>query len=59
MVRQAHHERYQQLAVRPELVEGLVQRFLGHRVIDSDCWFLSRVTAWLAAFVGHWHTPDQ
>jgi len=28
MVRQAHHERNQQLAVRPELVEGLVQRFL-------------------------------
>jgi hypothetical protein len=27
MVRQAHHER-NQLAVRPELVEGLVQRFL-------------------------------
>jgi len=26
MVRQAHHERNQQLAVRPELVEGLVQR---------------------------------
>jgi hypothetical protein len=28
MVRQAHHERNQTLAVRPELVEGLVQRFL-------------------------------
>ena len=28
MVRQAHHERNQQLAVRPEPVEGLVQRFL-------------------------------
>jgi hypothetical protein len=27
MVRQAHHERNQALAVRPELVEGLVQRF--------------------------------
>jgi len=27
MVRQAHHERNQQLSVRPELVEGLVQRF--------------------------------
>jgi hypothetical protein len=26
MVRQAHHERNQTLAVRPELVEGLVQR---------------------------------
>jgi hypothetical protein len=25
--RRAHHERNQQLAVRPELVEGLVQRF--------------------------------
>jgi outer membrane protein len=28
MVRQAHHERNQHLTVRPELVEGLVQRFL-------------------------------
>jgi hypothetical protein len=28
MVRQAHHERNQQLTVRPELVEGLCQRFL-------------------------------
>ena len=28
MVRQAHHERNQQLAVRPEPVEGLVQCFL-------------------------------
>ena len=28
MVRQAHHERNQQFAVRPELVEGLVQSFL-------------------------------
>jgi len=27
MVRQAHHERNQQLAVRPELVEGLIQCF--------------------------------
>jgi hypothetical protein len=26
-VRQAHHERNQQLIVRPEFVEGLVQRF--------------------------------
>lgn len=28
MVRQAHHERKQALAVRPELVDGLVRRFL-------------------------------
>jgi hypothetical protein len=28
MVRQAHHERNQQLTVRPELVEGLIQNFL-------------------------------
>jgi hypothetical protein len=28
MVRQAHHERKQLLAVRPEPVEGLNQRFL-------------------------------
>jgi hypothetical protein len=28
MVRQAHHERNQQLTVRPELVEGLIQSFL-------------------------------
>jgi hypothetical protein len=28
MVRQAHHERNQHLAVRPELVERLIQRFL-------------------------------
>jgi hypothetical protein len=28
MVRQAHHERNQSLAVRPELSEGLSQRFL-------------------------------
>jgi hypothetical protein len=28
MVRQAHHERNQPLTVRPELVEGLSQRFL-------------------------------
>ena len=27
MVRQAHHERNQQLTVRPEPVEGLDQRF--------------------------------
>jgi hypothetical protein len=27
MVRQAHHERNQQLAVRPEPVEGFKQRF--------------------------------
>jgi hypothetical protein len=27
LVRQAHHERNQALAVRPELVEGLIQRF--------------------------------
>ncbi len=31
MVRQAHHERDQQLTVRPELVEGLDQRFLKSR----------------------------
>jgi hypothetical protein len=30
MVRQAHHERNQHLTVRPELVEGLVQRFLNY-----------------------------
>jgi hypothetical protein len=29
-IRQAHHERNQQLAVRPELVEGLNQSFLKH-----------------------------
>jgi glycerol-3-phosphate dehydrogenase (NAD(P)+) len=29
MVRQAHHERNQQLAVRPESVEGFNQCFLG------------------------------
>jgi hypothetical protein len=28
MVRQAHHERNQQLTARPELVEGLNQSFL-------------------------------
>jgi len=28
VVRQAHHERNQQVTVRPELVEGLNQRFL-------------------------------
>jgi hypothetical protein len=28
MVRQAHHERNQQLTARPELVEGLSQSFL-------------------------------
>jgi hypothetical protein len=28
MVRQAHHERNQQLTVRPEPVEGLIQSFL-------------------------------
>jgi hypothetical protein len=28
MVRRAHHERNQQLNVRPELVEGLNQSFL-------------------------------
>jgi hypothetical protein len=27
MVRQAHHERNQPFAVRPELVEGLIQSF--------------------------------
>ena len=30
MVRQAHHERNQQFTVRPELVEGLIQRFPSH-----------------------------
>ncbi len=28
MVRQAHHERNQRVTVRPEPVEGLIQRFL-------------------------------
>jgi glycerol-3-phosphate dehydrogenase (NAD(P)+) len=28
MVRQAHHERNQPFAVRPELVEGLIQSYL-------------------------------
>jgi hypothetical protein len=32
VVRQAHHERNQLLAVRPELVEGLVQRFLRGKI---------------------------
>jgi glycerol-3-phosphate dehydrogenase (NAD(P)+) len=31
MVRQAHHERNQPFAVRPELVEGLIQIFLKKR----------------------------
>ncbi len=31
MVRQAHHERNQHLAVRPELVEGLIQHLLNKR----------------------------
>jgi len=35
MVRQAHHERNQQFAVRPELVEELIQSFL------NDC-----ITGW-------------
>ena len=35
MVRQAHHERNQQLTVRPEPVEGFNQRFLSLNVVLS------------------------
>jgi hypothetical protein len=31
MVRQAHHERTQQVIVRPELVEGINKRFLNRK----------------------------
>ena len=41
MVRQAHHERNQQLTVRPELVEGLNQGFLNkpshHAINERKC----------------------
>jgi hypothetical protein len=33
MVRQARHERNQLIAVRPELVEGLIQRLLNEQLL--------------------------
>ena len=36
MVRQAHHERNQQVTVRPELVEGLNQSFLNKHWLQPD-----------------------
>jgi hypothetical protein len=36
IVRQTHHERNQHVAVRPELIEGLVQRYLYQLSVSPD-----------------------
>ncbi len=53
MVRQAHHERNQQLAVRPEPVEGLVQRFPSAKnpVIPAKAGIQRLAAALLAVFL--------
>jgi len=36
MVLQAHHERNQLFTIRPELVEGLIQRFHKASIIEAE-----------------------
>jgi hypothetical protein len=46
MVRQAHHERNQQLTVRPEPVEGLIQSFLKEIKDSGKIIILDNSTIW-------------